>query len=213
MAHLVKVPSPFRSYPPGWETFDHFALVPGPGYMGFAGSVPQINRFAARYRAAKCFSAVSFDELTRTTVEGYSALVNLLLTYSAFEHFLRCIGLELKNTTSLLDTEERDRVLAKLRALTGSDAFFAALRQHLEPRYQRQVDAFRASGPCNPIYLAASVRHAFAHGHLAASPQGVPPDTISTVSRYFCRVLFKLMDREFGNRITAFKSGLQGPDT
>ena len=208
----MKIPSPFRSYPPGWETFDQFAVSPGPSYMGFTGTAAQINRFAARYRAAKCFSTVSFDELTRTTAEGYSALVHLLLTYSAFEHFLRSIGLELRSTGSLLSPGERDKVLARLHGLTGSDEFFAALRQHLEPRYQRQVDGFRSSGACNPLFLAAAIRHAFAHGHLAASPQGVPLDTVGTVCRYLCRVLFGLMDREFKNRIATFESELEGPD-
>lgn len=207
----MKIPSPYRSYPPCWETLDSFALVPGPGYMGFVVTLSQLNRFAARYRAAKCFSGVTFDELTRTTSDGYSALVHLLLTYSAFEHFLRCIGLELRNSNALLSQDERDRALGKLRSLTGSDDFFRALRQHLEPRYQRHVDIFRSQGACNPLYLAAAVRHAFAHGHLAASPQGVPQETVGTVCRYLCRVLFWLMDREFRSRIEAFEAELEVP--
>jgi hypothetical protein len=205
----VQIPSPYRTYPPGWETFDDFALAPGPSYMGFTGTVADLNRFAARYRAARCFLEVSFDELTRTTSDGYSALVHVLLTYSAFEHFLRCIGVELRNSTSLLSTDERDKALGKLRSLNGGDEFFKALRQHLEPRYQRHVDTFRSQGACNPLYLAAAVRHAFAHGHLAASPQGVPQEAVGTVCRYLCRVLFWLMDREFRNRIEAFEAELR----
>jgi hypothetical protein len=136
--------------------------------------------------------------------------VHLLLTYSAFEHFLRCIGVELKNSNSLLSTAERDKVLTRLHGLAGSDQFFAALRQHLDPRYQRHVDTYRSSGPCNPLFLAAAVRHAFAHGHLTASPQGVPPDSVGTLSRYLCRVLFWLMDREFKSRVSAFEEELEG---
>jgi len=207
----VKIPSPFRAYPPGWQTFDEFALAPGPSYMGFAGTTAQINRFAARYRAAKCFTDVSFDELTRDTADGYSALVQLLLTYSAFEHLLRCIGLDLKGTSSLLTTAERDKVIARLHSLNGGDELFAAIRQHLEPRYQRQVDAFKSAGSCNPLYLAAALRHTFAHGHLAASPQSVPPEAVGTVCRYICRVLFWLMDKEFKCRIEAFEKELEGP--
>lgn len=179
--------------------------------MGFAGSAAQINRFSARYRAAKCFSSVAFDEVGQATADGYSALVQLLLTYSAFEHFLRCIGLELKNTSSLLSTAERDIVVARLRGFAGGVAFFGAIRQHLEPRYQRQVDDYRSSGACNPLYLAAAVRHAFAHGHLTASQQGVPPEAVGSVCRYLCKTLFILMDREFRSRINEFKKALKGP--
>lgn len=179
--------------------------------MGFEGTAAQVNRFAARYRAAKCFSGVTFDELTHTTSDGYSALIHLLLTYSAFEHFLGCIGIELRNSSKLLSPEERDKALGRLHSLTGSDDFFRALRQHLEPRYQRHVDTFRSQGACNPLYLAAAVRHAFAHGHLAASPQGVPQETVGTICNYLCRVLFWLMDREFRRRIETFEAGLEAP--
>ena len=88
----MKIPSPYRSYPPNWSTFDEYVMVAGSDRLGFAGTTADINRFAARYRAAKCFAKVEFDELTETTSDGYSGLVQLLLTYSAFEHFMRCIG-------------------------------------------------------------------------------------------------------------------------
>jgi hypothetical protein len=177
--------------------------------MGFVGSVAALNRFAARYRAAKCFNGLEFDELTKSIADGYSALTHLLLTYSAFEHFLRCIGTELRNTSALLANEDRDKVLAKLHSLTGCDEFFGAIRQHLEPRYQKHVDTFRSGAPCNPFYLAAAIRHAFAHGHLAASQQGVPTETTGSICRYMCRLLFWLMDREFSSRVRDFEAELK----
>jgi hypothetical protein len=62
--------------------------------------------------------------------------------------------------------------------------------------------------PCNPLYLAASVRHAFAHGKLAATPQGVPESSVATVCRFLCRVLTRIMDREFSTRVLEFEQML-----
>lgn len=184
-------------------------MVAGADRLGFAGSTADVNRFAARYRAAKCFRSAVFDELTASTAEGYTALVQVLLTYSAFEHFMRCIGTRLQQSHTLLDEAERDRALNNLRTLQGQADLFAALRQHLDPPYQRQVDAHLKSTPCNPFYLAAGLRHAFAHGKLTASPGNVPQESVATASRFLCRVLFRVMDREFLSRMVSFEEGLE----
>jgi len=84
------------------------------------------------------------------TTEGYSALVQLLLTYSAFEHFLRCIGANIQTSHALLPDAERDRVLTQLRGLQGQGALFRDLRQHLDPPYQRQLAAHLRGDSCNP---------------------------------------------------------------
>jgi hypothetical protein len=183
-------------------------MVTGVDRLGFSGSTADVNRFAARYRAAKCFSRVEFEELTAATADGYSSLVQLLLSYSAFEHFLRCIGTTLKQSHALLRDAERDGALVKLRSLQGQAALFSNLHQHLGPQYQRQVDAHLKNGACNPFYLAAGIRHAFAHGILTASPGNIPQQSVATVCRFLSRVLFRVMDREFGSRMDSFEEGL-----
>ena len=166
----VKIPSPFRSYPPGWETFNHFACVPGSGLHGFHwNSGPELNRFAARYRAAKCFSAVR-PTYSLAAREGYSALVYLLLTYSAFEHFLRCVGLELRGTVVCYPQENETQYLHPSRALCSGE-FFAALRQHLEPLNGKSTGS-DPQGVQPQLFVIVSDME-----HPAASQQGVPPDT------------------------------------
>lgn len=206
----MKLPSPYRSYPPRWVTFNQYVMVAGADRLGFAGSTADVNRFAARYRAAKCFRNVEFEEVTASTAQGYTALVQLLLSYSAFEHFMRCIGVRLPTSHSLISEPERDLALSRLRGLQGQRELFRTLRQHLDPPYQRQVDAHLSNDPCNLLYLAAALRHAFAHGTLAATPVGVPEQSVATVCRFLCRVLFRVMDREFENRMTEFEAGLPG---
>lgn len=176
--------------------------------MGFKGNAADVNRFAARYRAAKCFQHIEFEELTATTAAGYSSLMKLLLVYSAFEHLLRCIGLELKASHTLLTETERDRALVNLRGLQGQERLFDTLRQHLDPPYRRQVEAHLKEEACNVFYLAASIRHAFAHGLLTATPGNAPQQTVSTVCGFLCRALVRVMDREFLGRMEDFKAGI-----
>lgn len=125
---------------------------------------------------------------------------------------MRCLGIRLQASHTLLADAERDRALANLRRLQGQSELFVTLRQHLDPPYQRQVDAHLRDSACNPLYLAAGIRHAFAHGKLAASPVGIPENTVTTVSRFFCRVLMRIMDREFSQRVLEFEQMLAKDD-
>ena len=133
----------------------------------------------------------------------------LLLTYSAFEYFLKAIGIEQRNTSTLLDDDERDRVIAHVRGLNGSTALFTFVRRFLNESYQRQIDSFTANRACNPVYLAGALRHAFAHGMLTATPATVPSQTVATVCRFLCRVLVRIMDREFVNRMDQFEKDFE----
>jgi hypothetical protein len=47
-----------------WEAFNAYAHSPGPGYFGFKADIGDINRFAARYRAAKCFRSIDLEGYT-----------------------------------------------------------------------------------------------------------------------------------------------------
>lgn len=118
----------------------------------------------------------------------------------------------MRHTMALLNEDERSRLLTNLRALNGQREFFAMLRPHVNEGYQRQIDGHLQARPCNPFYLAGAIRHAFAHGILTASPVNAPPQSVATVSRFMCRALMKLMDREFESRMAAFEDMLNHND-
>lgn len=207
-----RLPTGTENFPPGWDIFERYLPHVGARGFDFATNAGEVNRFAARYRAAKCFSHAEFASLSAPTRDGYSSLIRLLLTYSAFEHFLRCIGTDLRYTSTLLADEERDRALDRLRALNGSQEFFVAVRTHLDQRnYTRQFDDFIAGSTCNLFYLAGGVRHAFAHGQLTASPATCPPESVATCSRFLVNLLVRIMDREFRRRMDDFEEAIAPP--
>ncbi len=206
---LLTMRSPYENYPPLWGSFTTGVTIFGAEAFGFVEPVAEVNRFAARYRAAKCFREVVFEGVTVDTADGYSALCQILLVYSAFEHLLRCLGIAQNNTESLLDGAESARVLRNLRRLNGQRELFATIRSYLNRQHQQQIDDYLAGRRCNLFYLASGIRHAFAHGKLTATPVNAPPTSVATVSRYLSRVLMRVMDREFERRMTAFNAGLE----
>lgn len=183
-------------------------IAAGPDRMGFVGTTADINRFGARYRAARCFRRIEFDGITQDTADGYSALCQILLTYSAFEHFLKCIGISFSGTLTLLSDGERDRIQAHLRNLNGQSEIFLVVYDFVNPTYKAQITKHITGQRCNPLYLAGAIRHAFAHGLLAATPAHAPQRSVATVSRYLCRILMHLMNREFEIRMIEFEDGL-----
>lgn len=200
--------SPYENYPPRWNVFDSAIRIFPPDDFGFVVPTAEINRFAARYRAAKCFRSVTFEGLTTTTADGYTALCQILLVYSAFEHFLKCLGIEHHNSSSLLTSVERAGVQRHLRTLNGQSELFLVIRPYLNSQHKSHIDNHVTGRRCNPFYLASSIRHAFVHGRLTALPMNVPPTAVATVSRYLCRMLMKVMEREFERRMIEFEEGL-----
>lgn len=199
------VTDPYADYPPRWAVFDANVVGLGSRILGFSGTAGDVNRFAARYRAARCFRYVSFEGLTSGTADGYSSLCQLLLTFSAFEHFLKSVGMPMQNTEQLLTDVERDRILERIRTLNGQRELFSMVQVHVNPTHQRQVDRHLRGRVCNPFYLASSIRHLFAHGLLTPNPAGVPMSAVATVSRFLCVILLRVMSREFERRMNKFE--------
>lgn len=209
MASLV-LPNQLASFPPGWSTFDQYAPQLGTGVFLFARPIGDINRFAARYKAAKSLRSVEFEGLSQDTASSYSGLVQLLLTYSAFEFLLKCTGVEMKDTGPLLSDIQRVTFLQNIRNLNGQDGVFTATHPHVNRTYQKQVALHLEGADCNPWYLAGALRHAFAHGALTATPANVQPQAMGTVARFLSRGLFQCMDAEFAQRIAQFERLLAG---
>lgn len=176
--------------------------------MGFVCQIADINRFGARYRAAKCFRQVEFEGVTQDTADGYSALCHILLAYSAFEHLLKCIGVRKMDTQQLLTRDERDRVQSRVRALNGQRELFTVLHSFVDKPHKAEIEKHISGNRCNPFYLASSIRHSFAHGLLSATPVHAPQRSVATVSRYFTEMLMHVMNREFEKRMSDFQAGL-----
>lgn len=151
----MKIPSPYQNYPPRWPTFDERIPSHRAVDFGFAGTVADINRFAARYRATRCFRRVEFVVFTHQTSDGYNGLCQLLLTYSAFEYLLRALKLDQHRASAFLSASERDTILKHVHTLDSGDALFSVIRPHVNRPHQKQFALYRQT--LQPVLLG--IRH------------------------------------------------------
>jgi hypothetical protein len=202
-------PDPNSGYPPRWDVFDHYITVAPCAAFGFSGTPGDVNRFAARYRASHSFTRVEFENLTAATSRGYSELCNLLLAYSAFEYYLKAIGLTIGNSDTMITIAERAKLLAQIRALAGYIPYFKFIHPHCSKSLKYQIDLLLTPRVCNPLCLAAAARHAFAHGALTPNPTGVEPGVVEVVTRLLRKIIMRCMERDFEERMHDFEAGLQ----
>jgi hypothetical protein len=169
---------------------------------GFTGSVAAINRVNARYRLARSFQGVVLDGYASHTVLAYSALLRLLLSYSAFELYLPIIGADARTfSTPDLSTSSRS-LTRRLRSIDPENLLFTRVQRDLTGRENKnQVAAFLSGAPCLAVYLVSSVRHVFAHGPLPALPTGVPHDRLIQAADALSQFILKCLDDDFSSRI------------
>ena len=192
-----------KNQPPKWSVYDQYVTAYPASAFGFVDR-KKPNRFAARYRAAKCFKTIEFEYLNPTTVEGYSILCKTLLTYSAFEYFLLAAGIKPDEADKLLSSNQKARVAAKLRELDGDNSFAKLLHTHTRNGTKKALGEHLTGQICNPLKIAAAIRHTFAHGILTASPTDVRPEVVVQVCKFIIHLLNTVMDREVEERISKF---------
>lgn len=192
-----------KNYPPSWSIYEQYVSAYPASAFSFVDKA-QPNRFAARYRAAKCFKHIEFEYLNRTTAEGYSVLSKTLLTYSAFEYFLKAADIKIADTNRLLSSNEKAKAGAKLRVIDQNNSFIQLLHANTRGRTKEELGHHLEGQTCNPLEIAAAIRHTFAHGMLAANPKEIAPDLIVQVCRYIITLLTNIMDREVKKRMSTF---------
>src|SRR5258708_7160296 len=112
-------------YPDAWREFDKYMPHLPTRAFGFTVELPEINRWAARYRVAASYEkAVLVEYQTKDTVRAYSALIHATLIWSAFERFLPIIGLSQNTSGDLLNKYNAVQITRKVRERDEDDRLF-----------------------------------------------------------------------------------------
>jgi hypothetical protein len=202
MPLIVRDPN-LANTPPGWAACEEaLGRFTPPADLGFVGSAGDLNRFRSRYRLAKSFRNIELESYRDDTAAGYSSLFRAFLVFSAFEQFLAICGTALADTATLLAAYDPEATERAIRAVPGHEDLLRFILERLDgPAYRSHVTAFLTRGSCNVLYLAASIRHIFAHGELTPHSGAGSPYTASEVSRLLCALMFQMMDGEFSRRL------------
>lgn len=192
--------------PPKWDVFDKHGPYINGHKFGILTTVAHVNRFRARYRAARALEGLELKDFSAATEPGYLALTKMLYTYSAFELFLSAIGVKQKNAEKLLSRYSVDDWIKELRAADANDVIYKFVLAHgnLDSRHRHHVSQYLAKRkPMNYTFLASVIRHTFAHGYLTPGAGKAPPGQVEAICDVLARSLFCVMDREFEDRMNA----------
>lgn len=183
-----------------WDDFNTHVMNVGPDFFGFA-EIAEVNRFAARYRAANCFEEIRLRGFSNNTQAGYSALCRLLLVYSAFEAYLRIAGLKQNGLSKALAEFGADDVLDRIRKIDSNDRFYNFIYQRVNEAHKKELDSYFNTDACNIAYLASAIRHIFAHGWLSPSANGNESSNAAEICNVLSDFLLRFMDYSFAQSV------------
>lgn len=194
-----------RQYPSHWGYFDGYIKNHHSAPFGFKDDIPNINRFAARFRVASSFSNLNLDNFSASTESGYSGLCRVFLAWSAYEVFLDIIELNPSKTQELLNRYDSQSFILKIRELDAGDRFYKFIYERVNKNHKAELDKYFQEDDCNPQYLASAIRHIFAHGTLSANANDVSPNVVANICNILAEYLLKVMDDEFSRKIELHK--------
>lgn len=189
---------------PGWDACNNalnkYIL---PTSFGFPCEPGELNRLSARYRLAKSFEGINLKEYNKTTADGYSSILRVFLTYSAFEQLLACCGIKNNSLLQSLPNYGSQEIDKKLRSIKNYELFFETIFEHLDrENHRKQIRAFlNNNSDYNLLYLPAGIRHIFAHGKLTPNSKNIEPNSAIFISNVLVEFLFSVMDGEFQKRL------------
>lgn len=192
------------SYPTSWARYCGGVSHVDPSAYGLSASVADINRWAARYRAAKAFRGILLDGYSESVQDGYSALCRVVFTWSAFERFLPIVGLTQDTCVELFNRSDSTEVAAQVASLDSKGRFYDFVHARANARHKAELERWRNREPHNFTHLDSAIRHIFAHGHLTPSVAGMEPAQSSVVCNLLCDHMLNVMDAEFTRRIESF---------
>lgn len=194
------------NYPSAKEKFHRLDKAGKTGVdFGFVLPNEEIFRFCQRYRLSKSFEGLQLRDYSEATTMGYSGLFKILLTWSAFERFLKITGKSQSACTALLAPYDPDAAIEKIRAIDKGGKFYLFLAGEVNARHQQELLKYFQGKPFNVTYLASAVRHIFAHGSLTAHANKTNPGTIKQIANVLRDFLLLVLDAEFTKHVARAK--------
>ena len=176
--------------------------------MGLHGTPGDVVRLSYRLRIVKAFRGITLEGIEARTSKGYDALMLVFLTHSALERYLPIIGLKtVDNIEPALDATHSAKVVAEIFDYDKDGKFFNFLHPRLNKRLKTKLSECR-DGKCGNVgVVSESIRHIFAHGHLAPNANDMKPELVCRICQKVSAFVLEFMDREFNNRMLEYARG------
>jgi hypothetical protein len=109
------------------------------GDFGFVLPNEDTFRFCQRYRVSKSFEGIQLAGYSDATIIGYTGLFKILLTWSAFERFLKITGQTQAQFGPLLATYDAETAIEKIRAIDKGGKFYLFLAGEVNATHQHEL--------------------------------------------------------------------------
>lgn len=193
-----------KGYPKEWKEYCKTVGHVDPSDFGFTDRQGDINRFAARYRAANQFRGITLDGYAEDTARGYGALFKVMLTWSAYETFEEIAELNRQEIGKQLEYYGAIGILNQIKLVDNEDRFYKFIYQRVNNKHKAELDNYFNQDPCNILYLASAIRHIFAHGWLSPNANSAKSKAVIEICYTLSMFLLEFMDREFSYRVDRF---------
>lgn len=147
--------------------------------MVTSGETPpsgDLNRFAARYRMARKFEAVTFNGFSPGVCAGYSSALRVGLAYSALESLEACVGgaaKDIRIRSEALASRLRDRRHGPLRELLVREPTSPVDLKRSRMLRQDLANLFADDSETDVRPVVERIRHLVFHGVFSAHGGGL----------------------------------------
>ena len=193
-----------KGYPKSYRTYEeHVDSSNGsPMSMGYACKAATGFRFCNRFRLAKSFKGIELDGYGDSTVKGYNGMMSVFLAYSAYELFWEVSGIGQHEFPHQMNQVELESVYQDFCCNDVDSKLFNFLKARVNPSLKGRLEKLKTGDYSQTVYLAASIRHIFGHGHLAAHNKGACPVMIGKACGSLYVFLMDFMDSEFSKIVS-----------
>lgn len=193
----MKARSSEIGYPPGWQIMsEHGWKLSTERYTGFE-SAASVNRFAARYRAAKLYKSSGFDGMSGDLAEGYCGFTQIMFSYAAFDFLLHSVRVKQAACHSLLVSPHIDSWAQEIRDIDPEYKLHKHCLTYVNEANKQHIRKFIEGKQFNYTYLASSIRHSFAHGFLTPNGGGCDAGEVGAICQSISSHLMEIMGDVF----------------
>ncbi|MDY6895498.1 MAG: hypothetical protein SVO01_08815 [Thermotogota bacterium] len=188
--------------PKGWAIFtDSIKQGNSPRNFSFVAEIGDVNRFASRFRIAKAFRSIDLEDFSNNTTLGYSAIMKVFLSWSAFEQFMNILQMKQKDLNQILKPYEPNKAIRQIKNADRNKSFYNFIYARVNNTHKKYLDKYFDGDLKNITYLASSIRHIFAHGTLTPHSQNTRPEKVIKVCNIISSFLLQVMEEEFYKRV------------
>lgn len=194
-------------YPTRWARWsDLRRLSEGPRVLGLACTDADLNRFAARYRAAHAFSGISLDGYSSAIEDGYSASIRLFMVYAAFDAACRSKKCEPFSAGAWIDEFVGVEAVRSARGLDAGDRLMNAILPHLRKALVPRLTQYMSGNTSSVLPPFMAIRHLFVHGVLTPSFARTDPNAYAALCNHLSQTVLAALDDDFTTLVDAIQS-------